>query len=223
MTAPEYTLYGYWRSSASWRVRLVLASKGIAWADQPVHLVQDGGQQHADAHRARNPMRQVPVLAFERDGQTHHLGQSMAIFEYLEARHPDPALVPGDLVQRAYARQMAEVVNSGIQPLQNLAVLQHLKGELSADAKAWARHFIHRGLVALEQLASQHAGTFLVGDSLSIADICMVPQLYNARRFAVDLDGLDTLVRVDAHCATLPAFIQAHPDQQPDAPAAPSA
>jgi maleylpyruvate isomerase len=209
-------LYGYWRSSASWRVRIGLHLKGLDFDYAAVHLVKDGGQQHSDEHHSRNPMRQVPVLELEHQGQTVHLAQSLAILEFLDEVHPEPALLPADALGRTRARCLAEIVNAGVQPLQNLYVLQQLKKE-GVDAAQWSRHFISRGLMSLERAAQATAGRFLVGDQVTLADICLVPQLYNARRFQVDLDCTPLLLRVEEACNQLEAFARAHPDQQPDA------
>jgi len=203
-------LYSYWRSSASWRVRIGLELKGLAYEYVPVHLVQDGGQQHAGAHHERNPMNQVPVLEI---GDLQ-LTQSLAILEYLDETYPGAPLLPEGAVGRARARQLAEVVNSGIQPLQNLHVLQKIGAE-GGDKGAWGKYFIQRGLDALEAMAGDTP--FLAGDEPSIADICLVPQLYNARRFQCDLDTWPKLLAIEARCEALPAFQAAHPDQQPDA------
>lgn len=205
-------LYGYWRSSASWRVRIGLAWKGLRYDYVPVHLVKEGGQQHGEAHRARNPMEQVPVL--EVDGRL--LTQSLAILEWLEEAHPQPALLPRDPFLRLRARQLAEIPNSGIQPLQNLSILQEIE-KLGGDKQAWGAKWNRRGLGAMEAIARETAGRFLVGDDVSIADVCLVPQLYAARRFNVDLAAFPTLLRVEAACAELEAFKQAHADAQPDA------
>lgn len=210
-------LFGYWRSSSAWRVRIALHHKGVAFDNVPVHLVREGGEQHADDHRARNPMRQVPVLQIEDDGEPVYLSQSLAILLWLEATHPEPALLPADPVAKARAWQLAELINSGIQPLQNLKVLLALEAH-GVDKVAWARDQIASGFDALEATAEQLAGTFLVGDEVTVADCCLVPQLYNARRFGVDLAPYPTLTRVEAACAALPSFQAAHPDAQPDAP-----
>lgn len=206
------TLYGYWRSSASWRVRIGLNLKGIAVRHVSVNLA--GGDQRDGAHLARNPIGQVPVLELE-DGTW--LTQSLAILDHLDQRVPDPPLFPREPLARARAFALAEVVNSGIQPLQNLSVLAAVDA-LGGDRKAWAHDAIARGLLALEQAASGSTGAFLVGDTVSVADVCLVPQLYNARRFGVSLDGLPTLRAIEARCAALPAFEASHPDHQHDAP-----
>lgn len=210
-------LHSYFRSSASWRVRIGLAFKGIDYEYHPVHLLKDGGQQHSDSYRKLNPLRAVPTL--EIDGLV--LGESLAILEYLEETRPTPPLLPANPAARAQARQLAEVVNAGIQPVQNLRVLQHLEQDWGADqaAKAkWARHYIGRGLEALEALVVHSAGQCSVGDSVSIADLCLVPQLYNARRFAVEMERFPRLLEIEAHLKQLPAFQAAEPNRQPDCP-----
>jgi len=206
-------LYGYWRSSASWRVRIGLGLKGLEVEHHSVHLVRDGGEQHGTDHLKRNPMRQVPVLELD-DGR--QLTQSLAILAYLDAQHPEPPLLPSDPYLRGRAWALTEVVNSGIQPLQNLATLQHLT-RLGVDRMAWGRHHIHQGLLNLQTMATDTAGRFLVGDDVSLADIALIPQLYNARRFEVPLDALDLLLQIEARCETLEAFQAAHAHQQPDA------
>lgn len=206
-------LYGYWRSSCSWRVRIALEVKGLEYEYVPVHLLK--GEQRASEHAARNPMEQVPVLELD-DGQ--RLGQSIAIIEYLEERFPEPALLPRDPVLRARARQLAEIVNSGIQPMQNLGILDHLKEAApELDRKAFPARFIARGFAAMEAIAKHTAGRYLVGDAVSVADVCLVPQFYGARRFGVPLDPYPTLVAVEARLAELSAFKKAHADAQPDA------
>jgi maleylpyruvate isomerase len=211
-------LYGYWRSSSTWRVRIALAWKRLPHEYQAVHLVRAGGEQHSEAYRAVNPMEEVPTLELDHDGQPLRLTQSLAIIDYLEAVAPEPPLLPADAFLAARARQLAEMVNAGIQPMQNSAVLQRVKNELHGDENAWARHFITRGLAALEIVAGETVGSFLIGDEVTVADVCLVPQLYNARRQGVDLGPYPTLTRVEAACLALPAFVESHPDRQPDAP-----
>jgi maleylpyruvate isomerase len=213
-------LYTYWRSTSAWRVRIALAWKGVLYEAETVPLVGEGARQHTEAFRALNPSAQVPVLVLDDVGSTTHprrITQSMAILEFLEERFPIPALLPTDPWLRARARQLAEIVNSGIQPLQNLATTERLR-EMGGDPDAWRHHFISRGLESLERAAAETAGTFLVGDAPSFADVTLVPQLYNARRFGVDLGPYPTLARAETACAALPAFEAAHPDGQPDAP-----
>jgi maleylpyruvate isomerase len=209
-------LYGYWRSSSTWRVRIGLTYKGIAFETVPVHLVRDGGEQHRPDYVAINPMRQVPALSWSDGANSHVLCQSLAVLEYLEETYPSPPLLPRDPFARALVRQLAEMVNSGIQPLQNSRVLQHLE-TLGVDATGWARTFIVDGLNALESAVAPVAGRFSVGNELSFADVCLVPQLYNARRFQLDVVRWPTLARVEGACFEVPAFERTHPDRQPDA------
>ncbi|MFL5345393.1 MAG: maleylacetoacetate isomerase [Hyalangium sp.] len=210
-------LYSYWRSSCSWRVRIALNLKGLAYTYEAVHLLKDGGQQHSEAYRALNPMRTVPTLEWEEGGVVRRLSQSVAILEYLEERYRTPALLPAEPLLRARTRMLSEMVNSGIQPLQNLSVLQFVKHELKGDDKVFAAHWNARGLAALEAAVKETAGTYCVGDAVSFADIFLVPQLYGARRYGVDLTPYPTLTRIEAACDKLPAFQAAHPDRQPDA------
>jgi len=205
-------LYGYWRSSSAWRVRTALAYKGIRVEGVPVNLRV--GEQHEPGFVAKSPAHTIPLLELD-DGRC--ITQSMAIISYLEETHPEPPLLPKDPVHRAWVREQAELVNSGIQPLQNLMVLMRVKHELKGDDTAWAAHWIALGLSALEALAESRAGRFSVGDAVSLADVYLVPQLYNARRFGADVTRFPTLLRVEAACLALPAFQEAHPDRQPDA------
>jgi len=211
-------LYDYWRSSSAWRVRIALHFKGLAFERRVVNLSPEAREQDAGGFATLNPLRQLPV--FIPDGDTRHFTQSMAIIAFLEETYPTPPLLPADPWLRARARQLAEMVNSGTQPLQNLSVLDYAQAA-GADRNTWARHFIARGLGALEAAAQETARTFLIGDAPTIADLYLIPQLYNARRFSVDLSPLPTLVRVEAACAALPAFIAAHADAQSDAVRAP--
>lgn len=209
-------LYGYWRSSSTWRVRIALAHKGLDYENAPVHLVRDGGVQHQDWYQALNPAEQVPLLELEIDGQTRRIGQSIAILGLLEELYPEPAFLPSDTYQRARAVQLAELVNSGIQPLQNLRVIQKLK-ELDLHAKAWCQDVIARGLAAYEATMQDVSGAFSVGDAPSWADALLIPQLYNARRFDLDLTPYPTILAVEANCAELPAFQTSRPENMPDA------
>lgn len=206
-------LYSYWRSSSAWRVRIALELKGIAFEYAAINLL--GSEQFSAEHRARSPMAKIPALELD-DGRV--LVESMAILHYLEETHPEPALLPRDPYARARTRMLAEMVNSGIQPLQNLAVLKHVKNVLGRDEQAWARTWIAGGLASLETAVRETAGRFCVGDEPTLADAYLVPQLYNARRFSVSLEATPTLIAVEQNCAALPAFVRAHPDGQPDAP-----
>lgn len=214
----DYTLYTYFRSSSAWRVRIALALKGIAYEAVPVHLIKDGGQQHGERYRALNPQGLLPALAF---GDTV-LTQSLAICEYLDERHPDTTrLLPADPVDRAKVRALALAIAADIQPIDNLRVLQHLKGRMGhsqEETDAWYRHWIEVGFKPLEaELARNGSTRYCAGDAVSLADVCLVPQVYNARRFKVDLAAFPHIVAVDAHLTSLPAFADTHPDKQPDA------
>jgi maleylpyruvate isomerase len=208
-------LYGYWRSSSSWRVRIALAHKQIEHEYVPVQLLRD--EQQLPAFAELSPMRQIPVLEVEDDGRTRHLTQSMAIVEYLEERFPVPPLLPVERWARARVRELAEIVNSGIQPLQNSAVLKRVRSIADGAHEAWARHFIARGLEALETRARRTAGTYLAGDVVTLADVCLIPQLFSARRFGVEVAPFPTLLRVEAECEKLESFQSAHALAQPDA------
>jgi maleylpyruvate isomerase len=214
-------LWSYWRSSCAYRVRIALGLKGVSYEYAAVHLMRDGGQQHQPAFGALNPQRQVPVLELEEAGQTVRLVQSMAIIEYLDERFPDPPLLPGNALDRAHVRALAELVNSGIQPLQNTSTFAELTRH-GVASEPWAKLFVEKGLASLERLAAPRAGKFLFGDRASLADIYLVPQLYNARRFGVPLEGFPTLTRAETSAQALPAFQRARPEAQPDAELAPS-
>ncbi len=207
-------LYGYWRSSSSWRVRIALNLKGLAYENVPVHLVRDGGEQHTPEYVAKNPMHQVPCLEL---GDGSRLTQSVAIIEYLEETHPTAPLLPAEPMLRAYARELMEISNSAIQPMHNLATLLAVE-QLGTGRKSWAAPFIQRGLKAMEERVSRIAKTFATGDAPTVADIAIVPQLYSARRFGVDVAAYPTLQRIEGNCIAVDAFRSAHPDQQPDAP-----
>jgi maleylacetoacetate isomerase len=214
-------LYSYWRSSAAYRTRIALNLKGMDYAIAPVHLLKDGGEQHQDAYRAINPQQLIPALA---DGD-HLVRESLAIMEYLEEAYPDaPRLLPRDPVSRSRVRALAQMVVCDIHPIGNLRVLQYLQRELGVDEDqklAWSRHWIEVGFEAIEAVLAGdgHAGKFCEGDAPTLADCCLVPQVYNARRFNVSLDRYPTIVRIDAACRELDAFRRAAPEAQTDAPA----
>ena len=211
-------LYSYWRSSSVWRVRIALALKNVAHELVPVHLLTGGGQQHGADFRARNPLEQVPVLEVFENGHEFRLSQSMAIIEYLEERYPDPPLLPRDPELRARARQLAEMVNAGIQPMQNLTLQQKLRAA-GVEPLPIARGLVEFGLAALERTAQATAGKYLLHDTVSMADVFLVPQLFVARRLDIDIDDdhFPTLRHIERACEAIPAFRAAHPTAQPDA------
>lgn len=207
-------LHNYWRSSASHRVRIALGLKGVPWEYVVVNILE--GKQHESAYTAQNAMAQVPTLEIvEDDGRTHHLTQSLPIIEYLDERFPEPPLLPRGLEERARVRAIAEMVNSGIQPLQNLSTTNAV-GKLGGDVKTWVQGFIARGLQAIERAVAGE-GRFCVGDAPTIADCVLVPQIHSARRFGVELAAYPRISAIGAACEELPAFAAAAPDRQPDA------
>ncbi|WP_199100577.1 maleylacetoacetate isomerase [Dyella sp. ASV21] len=216
----DVVLYGYWRSSAAYRVRIALNLKGLAYESRPVHLVNNGGEQHAPDFKALNPQELVPCLV---DGG-RVLTQSMAIVEYLEETRPTPALLPADPAGRARVRALAQLVGCDVHPLGNLRVLQYLNAQFGLDdaAKAvWSRHWIGEGLQALESMLAGHVdtGRFCHGDTPTLADACLVPQIYNAVRWKLPLDDYPTIGRIYQACEALEAFQRAAPEAQADAPA----
>jgi len=211
----KLVLHNYWRSSASQRVRIGLNLKGLAYDYVVVNIVK--ADQFVDAYRAKNPMSQVPTLEItEDDGTVRAVNQSLPILEYLEERFPEPSILPKDLYLRARCRALAEIVNSGIQPLQNLTTTNQIKA-IGGDAVVWPKRFIADGLMAFENAAADTASSFCVGESPTIADCCLIPQLTSARRFGVDVTPFKRLLAIEEHCLALPAFANAAPDRQPDA------
>lgn len=207
-------LHNYWRSSCSWRVRIALHHKDLPFEYVAVNLLE--GQQHGDEYKAVNPIGMVPTLEVVEGGVTRRLAQSLAILEWLEESYPAKPLLPADRWDRARVRALAELVNSSIQPLHNLLVLGKVEA-MGGDKKAWASFFIERGLAALEAEVAKDGGRFCFGDSPTLADVCLVPQLYGARRFGADPSKFPRLLAVESACAALPAFAAAHADRQPDA------
>lgn len=207
-------LYGYWRSSAAYRVRIAANLKGVALEHVAVHLRK--GEQLTPAHRARNPAGLVPVY----DEAGFSLTQSLAILEYLDEMHPTPPLLPGDARNRARIRELALIIAADIHPVGNLRVLAKLSADYGADDAArasWNRHWIGLGFAAIEARLAETAGRYAVGDEVTLADICLVPQVYNARRFNLDLTPYPLITRVDEAARALPVFIAAAPENQPDA------
>jgi maleylacetoacetate isomerase len=212
------TLYTYWRSSAAYRVRIALHCKGLSFESVPKHLVRDGGEQRKADYLALNPQGLVPALGD--DGFV--IPQSLAICEYLEETHPEPRLLPGNANDRAIVRGMALAVACDIHPLNNLSVTAYLRSELGADDAAvnrWVGHWIQRGFGALEERVRRAPGDgrHCYGLSVTLADVFLVPQMYNARRFKVDVAAYPRLVAICAHLEDLPAFAAARPEAQPDA------
>lgn len=216
----DLTLYSYWRSTAAYRVRIALNLKGLACAIKPVHLLRDGGEQHAAAFRAINPQQLLPVLI---DGE-RVIRQSLAIIEYLDEAYPETTrLLPVAARDRARVRAIAQSIACDIHPLGNLRVLQYLEREFRADETqraAWSRHWIVAGFAALETMLAGNpsTGVYCEGDAPSMADVCLVPQVYNARRFEVPMARYPTIARIDAACRELDAFKAAAPEAQADAP-----
>lgn len=217
----ELTLYSYWRSSAAWRVRIALNLKGMDHALTPVHLLRDGGEHRSAIFRELNPQALIPILI---DGD-RVIRQSLAIIEYLEEAYPEtPRLLPIDNRSRARVRAIAQMVACDIHPLGNLRVQQYLEEEFAAgeaQRQAWTQHWIVAGFDALEAVLAGHpgTGTFCEGDAPTLADCCLVPQIYNARRFGVDMAPYPVVARIGATCDSLQAFKTAAPEAQADAPA----
>ena len=214
------TLFGYFRSSAAYRVRIALGLKGLGYTYEAVNLKPGVSEQKSDAYLKLNPQGRVPFFV---DGDVR-IGQSPAILEYLEETCPEPALLPKDAAARAYVRQLSNLVACDIHPLNNLSVLTRLKDQFGANEAAtndWYRHWITVGFTALEKtlVAADTTGRFCYHDAPGMADVYLVPQMWNARRFGVDVDAFPTLVRIDAACNELEAFKNAAPECQPDTPA----
>jgi maleylpyruvate isomerase len=214
-------LYSYFRSSAAYRVRIALNWKGLSYDYLPIHLLRNGGEQLAPDYRDVNPAGLVPAFIDDACAQGDPLQQSLAIIEYLEETHPTPSLLPKDPVDRAYVRGVAMQVSCDIHPLNNLRVLKYLKQTLQADdaqRDAWYQHWIADGFGSLEQRFTRDArtGQFVFGDTPTFADLCLVPQVFNARRMKTDLTPYPTLVRIADNAAALDAFRRAAPDCQPD-------
>ncbi|WP_347400364.1 maleylacetoacetate isomerase [Sphingomonas paeninsulae] len=210
---PLTTLYGFWRSTAAWRVRIALHLKKLP--HETILLSLPAGDQNSEAYMAVNPQGLVPFLRHEEVG----VGQSLAIIEYLDELYPDPLLLPGTALDRAKARAMAQLIACDIHPLNNLRVQKYLKAEFSLDQSrvdVWARHWIEPGFQALEAQIDPQTD-YLMGNCVTLPDLCLVPQLYNARRVSTDLTRYPGLLAIEARLADIPAFSASHPDLQPDA------
>lgn len=221
MITDSIRLYSYWRSSAAYRVRIALNLKGLPYETVPVHLLRDGGEQHASSFSAINPQQLVPVMVHGHRA----LRQSVAIIEYLDEAWPTPPLMPTGALERHRVRAIAQLIACDIHPLNNLRVQQYLENEFSVPSAArdqWTRHWIRTGFEALEKILADRSSmdTYCEGETPTLADCCLVPQVYNAIRFDVDLSPYPSIVRVNAACQSLAAFAAARPEAQPDAPAA---
>jgi maleylacetoacetate isomerase len=219
--ATDLVLYSYWRSSAAYRVRIALNLKGLSYETRPVHLLRDGGEQHAEGYRMINPQELIPCLL---DGD-RVITQSLAIMEYLDEMYPEPetALLPVDARSRAQVRALAMAVTCDIHPLGNLRVLQQLEAQFCAGEEqraAWSRHWIATGFKAMEVMLTDNAATgrYCHGETPGMADACMVPQVYNALRWKLPMEDYPTLWRIYQACNELDAFRLAAPEGQPDAP-----
>jgi len=211
----QVKLYSYFRSSAAYRVRIALNLKSITPEMIPIHLTKDGGRHRSAEYRAINPHGRVPSLVLD-DGEV--LTQSLAIVEYLDETAPQPPLLPSDPVARAQVRAVSQIVACDIHPLNNLGTLQYLKRKLGQEQStidAWYHHWVLSGFEAIEAMI--RPGPYAFGTHVSLADVLLVPQVYNARRLKVPLDAFPKIVAVDAACLALPAFDQARPENQPDA------
>ncbi|MCC6138834.1 MAG: maleylacetoacetate isomerase [Bdellovibrionaceae bacterium] len=208
-------LFSYFRSSCAYRVRIALNVKLIPYQLIPVHLLKNGGEQYSEKYKKYNASAQVPTLLDD----TRVIGQSMAIMEYLEAEFPNPPLLPAANFDKAIVRQMCEVMNSGVQPLQNLSVTQYLTNNFKAleeDKKQWMDFWIQRGFESFETLLQQHAGKYCFGDQITFADCFLIPQVFSSVRFGVDLTPFPKSLEVYKSCMQLTDFIRASPEKQPD-------
>jgi maleylacetoacetate isomerase len=215
MMETDVKLYSYFRSSAAYRVRIALNLKGLAYETVPVHLVKDGGHNRRPDYRAVNPQMRVPALVAP-GGEV--LIQSLAIIEYLDETHPEPPFLPKDPIARATVRGLAQLIACDIHPLNNTGPLRYLKNQMGQEQgaiDAWYHHWVREGFEALEALLAP--GPYACGKAVTLADICLVPQVANARRLKVPLDKFPKIVGVEAACLKLPAFDRARPENQPDA------
>ena len=211
------TLYTYYRSSAAYRVRIALNLKGLKAEQAFIHLVKDGGQQKSEAFRAINPNATVPALDLGDGSPT--IVQSMAIIEYLDETAPNPPLLPGDAARRARIRAAAQVIACDIHPVNNARVGAYLKSEFGRsqdDVVTWMNHWMRSGLTAYQALLPQ-GERYSFGDTPTLADLCLIPQMYNVRRWGTPTEGLERLLDIEAACLALPAFEAARPENQPDA------
>ena len=213
------TLYTYYRSSCSYRVRIALYYKGLEFESKTIHLINNEGEQFTDSYKKVNPLSQVPSLAMGEKVLT----QSLPLLLYLEDIKPKPSLLPQDSFKRAEVLSFCEMINSGIQPLQNLSVLKELESRFQADKKEWSKYWIEKGLSACEKFLKSSSnksdsGLYCFSNELSLADLFLIPQIYNANRFGVDMKALTLLEKINEHCLKLEAFQKALPENQASAP-----
>ncbi|QNP41443.1 maleylacetoacetate isomerase [Lysobacter solisilvae (ex Woo and Kim 2020)] len=216
----QLRLYSYWRSSAAYRVRIGLNLKGLPYEIVPIHLLRDGGQQRTEEYRRINPQGLVPVLQHG----SRQLRQSLAILEYLDETWPARPLLPTTARSRQRARALALAIACDVHPLNNLRVLQYFEHEWNVpqpERDAWVQHWINEGFAAIESMLNDHlsTGQYCEGETPTIADCCLIPQVYNARRFGIDVARFPTIARIEQACLQLPAFDLARPEMQPDKPA----
>ncbi len=211
-------LYGYWRSTAAYRVRLALNIKQVSYSQQSVHLVKDGGEQHKPEYQSINPQGLVPTLVD--DGIA--IGQSLAILEYLEEKYPQRSLLPSVATERALVRQLCQIIACDLHPLNNLRILKYLSNELNigeADKTKWYHHWLAQGFNAFDKLLAKSdlSGPYCFGRELSMADVCLIPQIYNADRFDFAMEAYPRLQKINQNCLKLQRFRDAIPENQPDA------
>lgn len=214
----KLTLYGYFRSSTSYRARIALHLKGLNFEYAPVHLLRDGGEHRKAAYRAINPQMRVPTLVVEEDDKRDFLIQSLAICEWLDEAYPNPPILPTDMISRAHCRAVASIIACDAHPLVNVGPINYLKSEFHASEKAiqaWYAKWVRDALAAIEQLIEP--APFIFGPQPTLADISIVPQMYNARRFDVPMDDFPKCLKVEKACLKHPAFAAASPERQPDA------
>ncbi len=213
----EFKLYNYYRSSCSYRVRIALELKSIEYSYIPIHLLNDGGEQKTHEYRKLNSKQEVPTLIHD----DTPISESMAIIEYLDEVRPEPLLFPTDILQKTFVRQACEIINSGIQPLQNLSVLNKLVDDFAITPEQkikWVQDIVIHGLTSFERFISNKSGKYCFGDSITAADLFLVPQVFSSLRFKVDISQFQILEQIYNQCTQLEAFRKAHPAVQPDTP-----
>ncbi|MBR7800032.1 maleylacetoacetate isomerase [Undibacterium fentianense] len=215
-------LHGYFRSSASYRVRIALNLKKIDYEQVSVHLIKDGGQQFSESFKAINPESLVPVLVDEHNGHEVAISQSLAILEYLEEKYPSVPILPKDFSDRAYVRSLSLSIACDIHPINNLRVLKYLSANFAATEEqknTWYRHWCEKGLRVIEErlATNRQRGDFCFGNQVTMADCCLIPQIFNAQRFQCDLSEMPNLMEINQRCLELDAFRRATPANQPDA------